>query len=98
CVRSREPEAGSAPADCSWAAPPGATIADWLSGALDDEIGRRPDRSDLDYHLTTMFPPVRPSGHLEVRYLDAQPEQSWTVPIDVIDALMSTPAAVAEAT
>ncbi|MBF6427923.1 ergothioneine biosynthesis glutamate--cysteine ligase EgtA [Nocardia cyriacigeorgica] len=98
CVRSREPEAGSAPADCSWAAPPGATFADWLSGALDDEIGRRPDRSDLDYHLTTMFPPVRPSGHLEVRYLDAQPEQSWTVPIDVIDALMSTPAAVAEAT
>src|SRR5690606_34317074 len=69
CVRSREPEAGSAPADCSWAAPPGATFADWLSGALDDEIGRRPDRSDLDYHLTTMFPPVRPSGHLEVRYL-----------------------------
>ncbi|BDT89088.1 ergothioneine biosynthesis glutamate--cysteine ligase EgtA [Nocardia cyriacigeorgica] len=98
CVRSREPEAGSAPADCSWAAPPGATFADWLSGALDDEIGRRPDRSDLDYHLTTMFPPVRPSGHLEVRYLDAQPEQSWTVPIDVIDALMSTQAVVAEAT
>lgn len=84
--------------DCSWAAPPGATFADWLSGALDDEIGRRPDRSDLDYHLTTMFPPVRPSGHLEVRYLDAQPDESWTVPIDVIDALMSTPAAVADAT
>ncbi|WP_280234593.1 glutamate-cysteine ligase family protein [Nocardia cyriacigeorgica] len=84
--------------DCAWAAPPGATFADWLSGALDDEIGRRPDRGDLDYHLTTMFPPVRPSGHLEVRYLDAQPGASWTVPIDVIDALMSSPAAVAEAT
>ncbi|MFE3444376.1 glutamate-cysteine ligase family protein [Nocardia sp. NPDC059180] len=89
---------GNSGADCSWAAPPGATFADWLSGALDDEIGRRPDRSDLDYHLTTMFPPVRPSGHLEVRYLDAQPGASWTVPIDVIDALMSSPAAVAEAT
>ncbi|TLF59455.1 ergothioneine biosynthesis glutamate--cysteine ligase EgtA [Nocardia cyriacigeorgica] len=111
CVRSREPETGASSsagewdrglgtgaADCSWAAPPGATFADWLSGALDDEVGRRPDRSDLDYHLTTMFPPVRPSGHLEVRYLDAQPDESWTVPIDVIDALMSSPAAVAEAT
>lgn len=102
CVRSREPRTGPAgrdgSAECSWAAPPGATFADWLSGALDDEIGRRPDRGDLDYHLTTMFPPVRPSGHLEVRYLDAQPEASWTVPIDVIDAVMSTPAAVAEAT
>ncbi|NEW40890.1 ergothioneine biosynthesis glutamate--cysteine ligase EgtA [Nocardia cyriacigeorgica] len=97
CVRSGEPGANGGN-DCSWAAPPGATFADWMSGALDDEIGRRPDRSDLDYHLTTMFPPVRPSGHLEVRYLDAQPGASWTVPIDVIDALMSSPAAVAEAT
>ncbi|WP_330184959.1 glutamate-cysteine ligase family protein [Nocardia sp. NBC_01503] len=81
-----------------WSAPPGATFADWLCGALDDEIGRRPDHSDLDYHLTTVFPPVRASGHLEVRYLDAQPGDSWTVPVHAIDALVSTPAVVAEAT
>lgn len=81
-----------------WAAPPGATFADWLCGALDDEIGRRPGAGDLDYHLTTLFPPVRAAGHLEVRYLDAQPDDLWMVPIHAISALMSTPAVVAEAT
>jgi glutamate--cysteine ligase len=91
CVRRSEGER-------DWAAPPGATFADWLCGALDDEFGRRPDAADLDYHLTTMFPPVRASGHLEVRYLDAQPGDGWTVPIHAIDALMSTPEVVAEAT
>ncbi|NNH70072.1 ergothioneine biosynthesis glutamate--cysteine ligase EgtA [Nocardia uniformis] len=81
-----------------WAAPPGATFADWICGALDDEIGRRPSTVDLDYHLTTMFPPVRASGHLEVRYLDTQPGEGWTVPVHAVDALLSTPDVVAEAT
>ncbi|NUS44809.1 MAG: ergothioneine biosynthesis glutamate--cysteine ligase EgtA, partial [Mycobacteriaceae bacterium] len=78
-------------------APPGATFADWLAGALDDDIGRRPDHADLDYHLTTVFPPVRASGHLEVRYLDTQPADQWAVPIHAVAALMSAPAVVAEA-
>ncbi|MGW4246782.1 ergothioneine biosynthesis glutamate--cysteine ligase EgtA [Nocardia sp. NPDC004722] len=81
-----------------WSAPPGATFADWLCGALDDEIGRRPDRDDLDYHLTTVFPPVRAAGHLEVRYLDAQPGDGWSVPVHAFDALLSNPLIVAEAT
>ncbi|MGQ4598257.1 ergothioneine biosynthesis glutamate--cysteine ligase EgtA [Nocardia sp. R6R-6] len=100
CVRRADDDA-AAPGDghdCGWSAPPGATFADWLSGALDDEIGRRPDADDLDYHLTTLFPPVRASGHLEVRYIDAQPGAAWTVPVHVIDALLSSPAVVAEAT
>lgn len=91
CVRQPEQ-------DADWAAPPGATFADWLCGALDDEIGRRPDAADLDYHLTTMFPPVRAAGYLEVRYIDAQPGQDWSVPIHVLEALMSAPEVVAEAT
>ncbi|WP_039800952.1 ergothioneine biosynthesis glutamate--cysteine ligase EgtA [Nocardia araoensis] len=90
CVRRPDGEA-------EWSAPPGATFADWLSGALDDEVGRRPDTGDLDYHLTTLFPPVRASGHLEVRYIDAQPGDGWTVPVHVFDALMSSPSVVAEA-
>ncbi|WP_024800227.1 ergothioneine biosynthesis glutamate--cysteine ligase EgtA [Nocardia sp. BMG51109] len=90
CVRTDGPG--------DWAAPPGATFADWLCGALDDEIGRRPETADLDYHLSTMFPPVRAAGHLEVRYLDAQPEKTWSVPIHALEALMSAPAVVAEAT
>ncbi|MFC9893674.1 glutamate-cysteine ligase family protein [Nocardia sp. NPDC127579] len=89
---------GGGEAGVSWAAPPGATFADWLSGALDDEIGRRPEPADLDYHLTTLFPPVRAAGHLEIRYLDAQPEHCWTTPILAVEALMSSPAVVAEAT
>ncbi|WP_084522809.1 ergothioneine biosynthesis glutamate--cysteine ligase EgtA [Nocardia inohanensis] len=89
CVRCDE--------QTDWSAPPGATFADWLCGALDDELDRRPTRADLDYHLTTLFPPVRASGHLEVRYLDAQPGDTWTVPIHVFDALLSRPEVVAEA-
>ncbi|WP_040782629.1 ergothioneine biosynthesis glutamate--cysteine ligase EgtA [Nocardia pneumoniae] len=99
CVR--RPADADAPGDGhqhGWSAPPGATFADWLSGALDDEVGRRPDTGDLDYHLTTLFPPVRASGHLEVRYIDAQPGDGWTIPVHVIDALLSSPAVVAEAT
>ncbi|MEE2031618.1 ergothioneine biosynthesis glutamate--cysteine ligase EgtA [Rhodococcus chondri] len=88
CVKS----AGS-----EWHAPPGASFADWLSGGLDSEIGRRPTAADLDYHLTTLFPPIRPRGHLEVRYLDAQPGDSWQVPVAAVEALLSSPAVVAEA-
>ncbi|MFC4125726.1 ergothioneine biosynthesis glutamate--cysteine ligase EgtA [Nocardia rhizosphaerae] len=84
--------------DDDWSPPPGATFADWLGGALDDEVGRRPTRADLDYHLTTLFPPVRAAGHLEVRYLDAQPGDTWTTPIHALDALLGAPAVVAEAT
>ncbi|WP_405160719.1 ergothioneine biosynthesis glutamate--cysteine ligase EgtA [Nocardia sp. NBC_01499] len=101
CVRRPEDTAGPSTnghgADTGWSPPPGATFADWLTGALDDEVGRRPDRNDLDYHLTTLFPPVRASGYLEVRYIDAQPGDSWTVPIHVLDALMSSRTVVAEA-
>ena len=34
--------------------------------------GTRPDTADVAHHLTTLFPPVRPRGYLEIRYLDAQ--------------------------
>ncbi|MBJ8344018.1 ergothioneine biosynthesis glutamate--cysteine ligase EgtA [Antrihabitans sp. YC2-6] len=82
----------------NWAAPAGATFGAWIDGSLDEEIGRRPTRQDLDYHLTTLFPPVRAAGHLEVRYIDAQPGDLWQVPIAVFDALMSAPEVVAQAT
>jgi glutamate--cysteine ligase len=36
-----------------------------------------------------MFPPVRPHGYLEVRYLDAQPGSDWVVPTALLAALMS---------
>ena len=44
-------------------------------------------REDLDYHLSTLFPPVRPHGHLELRMIDAQPGDGWVVPAAVASAL-----------
>ncbi|MFD8253327.1 ergothioneine biosynthesis glutamate--cysteine ligase EgtA [Streptomyces werraensis] len=55
---------------------------------------RAPTRDDLDYHVTTLFPPVRPRGHLELRMMDAQPgEDGWTVPLAVTAALFDDPEA-----
>ena len=81
-----------------WTAPRGATFGDWLDGALDDVVDRRPTDADLAYHLTTLFPPVRAAGHLEIRYLDAQPGDGWKVPVAVFDSLLSDPESVAAAT
>jgi glutamate--cysteine ligase len=69
----------------SWTVPAGITFAGWIAGAL----GARPTYADLAYHLTTLFPPVRPQGHLEVRYVDAQPGGGWLVPVAVLWALTS---------
>jgi glutamate--cysteine ligase len=77
-----------------WDAPPGVTFADWIDGALP----RPPTVADLDYHLGTLFPPVRPRGYLEVRYLDAQPPGEWLAPVAVFGALTSDAATLAEAT
>jgi glutamate--cysteine ligase len=76
----------------SWEAPD-VTFAEWIDGALDPA----PTRADLDYHLTTLFPPVRPQGHLEVRYLDQQADDEWVVPLVVVAALMQDPDTVARA-
>lgn len=77
-----------------WTAPPGASFGDWIDGALDDELGRRPTHADLDYHLTTVFPAVRAVGHLEVRYFDTQPGDRWRVPVAALEALLIAPEAV----
>ncbi|HEX4252720.1 MAG TPA: ergothioneine biosynthesis glutamate--cysteine ligase EgtA [Pseudonocardia sp.] len=77
--------------DRSWAAPPGVTFADWLAG-VPAAPSRPPTTEDLDLHLSTLFPPVRPHGHVEVRYIDAQAGDNWVVPVAVLAALMSSPA------
>jgi glutamate--cysteine ligase len=50
---------------------------------------RRPTADDLEYHLSTLFPPVRPRGHFELRMIDAQPDDGWIVPLAVSSALLS---------
>ncbi|SFP09556.1 glutamate--cysteine ligase [Geodermatophilus dictyosporus] len=75
-------------------------FADWVTGAA-PLGGRRPTTADLDYHLSTLFPPVRPRGYLEIRYLDAAPEPWWPALAAVTAALLDDPAAAdaaAEAT
>ncbi len=76
-----------------WSAPTGLTFRDWLRGAGD----RPPTSSDLRYHLSTLFPPVRPRGHLEVRGIDAQPGDGWMVPLAVTAALLDDPLAAEQA-
>jgi glutamate--cysteine ligase len=71
-----------------WQVPDGMSFRDWTRSA------DPPDRSDLDYHLTTLFPPVRPRGHLELRMIDAQPgDDGWIVPLAVTTALLDDPEA-----
>jgi ergothioneine biosynthesis glutamate--cysteine ligase EgtA len=74
------------PGSSDWAAPPGLTFRDWVrdggSGTL-----RPPTAEDLDYHLSTLFPPVRPRGHMELRMIDAQHGDGWIVPAAVATAL-----------
>jgi glutamate--cysteine ligase len=72
--------------DGCWDAPAGVTFADWVDGAL----AGPPTTDDLDYHLSTVFPPVRPRGYLEVRYLDAQPDSGWMTPVALLVALLSS--------
>jgi glutamate--cysteine ligase len=76
-----------------WGAPPGVTFRDWLRGAGE----RRPTADDLTYHLSTLFPPVRPQGHLELRVIDAQPDDGWVVPAAVAAALLDDPRAAQDA-
>ncbi len=81
---------GTAP---DWTAPAGLTFRDWLRGAGD----RPPTSADLSYHLSTLFPPVRPRGHLEFRSIDAQPGDGWIVPLAVTTALLDDPVAAQQA-
>jgi glutamate--cysteine ligase len=78
--------------DC-WKAPADTTFASWINGALDT----RPTHDDLAYHLTTLFPPVRPRGYLEVRYLDTQAPGGWIAPVAVVTSLLANPETIAEA-
>ncbi|NJQ01119.1 ergothioneine biosynthesis glutamate--cysteine ligase EgtA [Streptomyces zingiberis] len=76
--------------DGPWEVPDGLSFRAWTRSATP----RPPTRADLDYHLTTLFPPVRPRGHLELRMIDAQPgDDGWIVPLAVTTALFDDPRA-----
>ena len=71
------------------------SFADWLRGSA--PFGRRPSMSDLDYHLTTLFPPVRPRGYVEIRCLDALPDRWWPALAALVVTLVDDPVAADEA-
>ena len=75
-------------------------FADWADGRV-LLGGRRPTYADLDYHLTTLFPPVRPRRWLEIRYLDSLPDAVWPAVVFTLVTLLDDPVAAdiaAEAT
>ncbi|QCB99105.1 ergothioneine biosynthesis glutamate--cysteine ligase EgtA [Arthrobacter sp. PAMC25564] len=75
CIPSKE---------AGWEAPRGLTMRNWLRGE-----GPRPaTQDDLEYHLTTLFPPVRPRGFLEIRVIDAQAGTDWEPVTALVTALM----------
>lgn len=73
-----------------WHPPSGVTFADWIAGAVTPS----PTIGDLNYHLGTLFPPVRPRGYVEVRCLDAQPPGEWIAPAALLAALFADEATV----
>jgi glutamate--cysteine ligase len=60
--------------------------------------GRAPTAADLDVHMTTLFPPVRLRGYLELRYLDMTTSRWWPAVAAVATTLMDDPVAADLAT
>jgi glutamate--cysteine ligase len=61
------------------------TFAAWMQRG--HELGW-PTLADFEYHLTTLFPPVRPKGWLELRMIDSLPDPWWRVAAAVATALL----------
>jgi glutamate--cysteine ligase len=57
------------------------TLREWAAS------GQPLTTADIDLHLSMLFPPVRPQGYLELRYLDAQPAGEWVAPLALIAGL-----------
>lgn len=66
-------------------------FGDWLRGLA--PFDRRPTLADLDYHLTTLFPPIRPRGYIEIRCLDAMPDRWWPAIAAITATLADDPVA-----
>jgi glutamate--cysteine ligase len=71
------------------------TFGEWM--ARGHELGW-PTEGDFAYHLTTLFPPVRLRGWLELRMVDALPDPWWRVPGAIAMALLDDGEAAETAT
>jgi glutamate--cysteine ligase len=68
---------------------------DWMEDGRND---RAPTLDDWHYHLTTLFPQVRPRGYYELRSIDALPPRWRCVPVALASALLMSDAACQEST
>ncbi len=66
-------------------APPGFSLRRWI--AEGHAVGH-PTAADLEEHLTTLFPPVRPRGWIELRMLDSLPAPARDVAVAVAATLV----------
>jgi glutamate--cysteine ligase len=64
------------------------TFGEWVDWGI---AGRRPTEDDLAYHCTTLFPPVRSRGWLELRWLDALPAGLADAAVAAIVGLLTDP-------
>lgn len=60
------------------------SLRDWA------EEDSPPSVTDIERHITTLFPPLRPRGYLEFRMIDALPEVGRTAAIATVWALMTS--------
>jgi glutamate--cysteine ligase len=65
---------------------PGWTFERWLRDGH-PRFGR-PSVSDLRYHLTTLFPEVRPRGFLEIRSADSVPARWRAAPVTLLAGML----------
>ncbi|WP_460808086.1 ergothioneine biosynthesis glutamate--cysteine ligase EgtA [Nocardioides salsibiostraticola] len=70
-------------------------FGDWLRDPT--RLGRCATIEDLDYHLSTLFPPVRPRGYLEIRCVDSLPDRWWPALAALTATLIDDPLAADEA-
>src|SRR5918994_1109524 len=61
------------------------TLGDWIANG--HELGF-PTLDDVSYHFTTLFPPVRPRGWLEMRMIDSLPDPWWRAAVAVSNTLV----------
>ena len=67
-------------------------LLEWVSGTV-RLAGRLPTAADVDLHLTTLWPPVRLRGWLELRVLDAVPAVWWPGLAAIVATVVDDPVA-----
>ena len=65
------------------------TVSRWRTGPQAVRLCVPLELEDVGYHLTTLFPPIRPRGFLELRFLDALPAPWWQAAAAVTTAVMN---------